>query len=886
MVGKSFNHYRVLERVGAGGMGVVYRARDERLERDVAIKILPPETAADPAARSRLLEEARLASSLNHPNICTIYEVGEAEGQGFIAMEYVQGETLSARIPAEGLPAETVLRYGDQIAAGLEHAHAHGVIHRDLKSSNVRVNAEGRAKILDFGLAERLPQAEAATAEQPDATPGRHTAISGTLSYMAPETLRGEAPDARSDLWALGVILHEMASGTQPFRGGTGFAVSSAILRDPPAALPEKVPQGLRDVVRRCLAKEPAARYQNAGELRAALEAVQSGHTGEQAVAAQAATGGVRRTAIALAVLLLLVAGAYLAWKPPGPRGATHHVAIVPVLPPEADGETASLGTGLAETLNARLAHAASKLGILLVPSSEVRARRVASLQDARDQFGVDLCVEFSVHRAGKLARVTYSLVDTGSFRQIEAGTLTAGGDDPLVLEDQFADRVVGLVGDFVRSEPGSRVAATTAEATTPSGAPASSERSAASPVAAANSDRSQAAPARSQPQDLYRAGMALLSDRYNPDATERAIGFFHQAAETDSRFGLAYAGLGQALWMRYEQTKDRKWVGQAQVACHQAVSVQPHGAAGFECLGVLAAGTGDYEAAVTDYQKALALEPQNTSVQVRLGEVYEKQGKLQDAERALLNAVERDPQNETGFNRLGALYLRQGRFGDSARMFSEVIALSPTGVSGYSNLGSVYFSEGRYADAIPQFELSLAIKPTAVAMSNLGTAYFHLKRYADAARVFEKAVKLDDKNYEAWGNLGDALYWAPRRRAEAPAAYRRAIALGDENLKVNPRDANLLGYLALYHAMLGERDLAREALASALELAPRDSDVLMSAAQVHMQLGDIEGTLSFLGSALAAGASASALRDLPNFDSLREDSRYQQLSRKYTPAK
>jgi len=281
-----------------------------------------------------------------------------------------------------------------------------------------------------------------------------------------------------------------------------------------------------------------------------------------------------------------------------------------------------------------------------------------------------------------------------------------------------------------------------------------------------------------------------------------------------------------------------------------------------------------------------LALEPQNTSVQVRLGEVYERQGKSQDAEYAFRFAIEHEAGNEAAYSRLGELYLRQGRYPDAARMFSEVIALSPTRVHGYSNLGSAYLFEGRYADAIPQYELSLAIKPTGDAMSNLGTAYFHLKRYADAARVFEKAVNLDDKNYEAWGNLGDALYWAPGRRVEAPAAYRRAIALGEENLKVNPRDANLLGYLAIYHAMLGERDAALASLATALQLAPHDSDVLTSAAQVYAQLGDTEKAVATVGQALAAGASYSNIRDLPSLDPLRTNHEYQTLIRKYTQTK
>ncbi len=278
MIGQTLGHYRIEAQLGAGGMGVVYRARDERLGRAVALKVLPAEKQADESARARLLREARAASSLNHPHICTIYEVGEADGQAYIAMELVEGQPLSARVPAEGLPVEGVLRYGAQIADALAHAHERNIVHRDLKTSNVVLTPEGRAKVLDFGLAKEMAvELHGATRSKGPLT--QEGAVAGTLHYIAPEVLRGEPADARSDIWALGVVLYEMASGRLPFEGKTGYELSSAILHQSAAPQPARVPAGLRAIVQRCLAKEPGERYRNAGEIRAALEALQTDST-------------------------------------------------------------------------------------------------------------------------------------------------------------------------------------------------------------------------------------------------------------------------------------------------------------------------------------------------------------------------------------------------------------------------------------------------------------------------------------------------------------------------------------------------------------------------------------------------------------------------------
>ncbi len=274
--GKLLGHYRIQGQLGAGGMGVVYSAYDTVLERKVAIKVVGDRVLADKTARDLLLHEARAASSLNHPNICTIHEVGDSDGEAYIVMEHVEGQPLSSLVGSTGLPSDSVLHYGMQIADALAHAHEHGVIHRDLKSTNAVVTPQGRVKVLDFGLASRLRDKELQEAASSKLPLTESRMIVGTLPYLAPELLRGERAEARTDTWALGVLLYEMSSGTHPFHGRTAFELSSAILRDPPTPLPASVPPGLREVIFRCLEKSPDCRYQRASEVHSALQRLQS----------------------------------------------------------------------------------------------------------------------------------------------------------------------------------------------------------------------------------------------------------------------------------------------------------------------------------------------------------------------------------------------------------------------------------------------------------------------------------------------------------------------------------------------------------------------------------------------------------------------------------
>jgi len=327
MIGKKLAQYQITHKLGAGGMGVVYRARDTKLGRDVALKFLAAGVAGDRSAHRRLLEEARMASALNHPNICTIYEANEHEGQAFAAMEFIEGRPLRAVIPADGLPLELLVRYGAQIADAVSHAHDHGLIHRDIKTANVMVTPEGRVKVLDFGLAQRAAS-DADQATRDELSVARAGPVAGTLHYLAPEVLRGQPADARSDIWAIGVVLFEMASGRLPYDAPSGYELTSAILRDPLPPLPVRIPAGARAVVQRCLSREPGQRYQRAGEVRAALEASSSPDVAIPAVPDAGAGPGKGNTkllfAVTIALAILAIAGmSWQRWGPPVRSGDT-----------------------------------------------------------------------------------------------------------------------------------------------------------------------------------------------------------------------------------------------------------------------------------------------------------------------------------------------------------------------------------------------------------------------------------------------------------------------------------------------------------------------------------------------------------------------------------
>ena len=420
--GETLGPYAILEPLGRGGMGEVYLAQDTRLGRKVAIKIVADRLGADEGAKGRLMQEARLASALNHPHICTVYDVGEEEDELYIAIEYVDGSRLSDLIEGGQLQLDHAIHYGGQIADALAHAHAHSVVHRDLKSANVMVTGEGQAKVLDFGIARRLGGDELEEACTSVMTLADAGWMGGTLAYMAPELLRGVEADERSDIWALGVVLHEVASGARPFGGNTPFELSSGILNDDPPALAAAVSGQLGAIIDKCLTKDAARRYQKAIEVRAALETLQRG------------SGAASRAAPLSGV------GAAVEGEAVDPTGI-RSLAVLPLSNLSGDPEQEYFSDGMTDALITELA----KIRALKV----ISRTSVMRFKDAREalpviaaELGVDALVEGSVFRAGDSVRITAQLVH-GSDTHLWAESYERELGDILSLQKEVARDIV-----------------------------------------------------------------------------------------------------------------------------------------------------------------------------------------------------------------------------------------------------------------------------------------------------------------------------------------------------------------------------------------------------------------------------------------------------------
>jgi serine/threonine-protein kinase len=848
------SHYRLLEPLGSGGMGVVYRAEDTALGRTVALKFLPAQIVHDPKQVQRFREEARTASALNHPNICTIYEVAEEQGEMFIAMEFVEGHPLSESIREGRMSTASVVRYARQIAGALEHAHARGVIHRDLKPLNIVITPEGDAKILDFGLAKRTDPNDV-TRKTLQAATETTIGLAGTMPYLSPEQLQGGDASARSDIWALGIVMYEMATGVKPFSGDNLYRLCTGIINEPVPALPETIPPGLIAVIRRCLEKEAARRYQRAGEVRAALEALEPS-SAVSIVSAPAGRPNWKFIWAPLGVLIVvgLVAGALRlskkSPKPPAPAVAempSERLQVAVLLPDfGSQAVEAAFDSGLVETLESSLTELSERHPLAVIPTSEMRAHHVQTLEAARQEFGVDYGLVLNIQRAGEQVRVNYSLVDARSHEQVRGGTITAGTSDPFALQDQVSARVAAILK--LELEPQER--------------------------------KSLAAHGTSEPAayDFYLQGLGYLQNYDKEENIDNAISVFRHALEKDSRFAGAYAGLGEAYWQKFEHTHEKLLVEDATQACENAVEKDGDLPQAHTCLGMVYQGTGKYELAVAEYQKASKAEPALDAAQTGLAKAYESLNRLSEAEQSYKAVIALRPDYWAGYNRLGTFYLRNGKLEEAAQMYTQVTLLVPDSFVGYANLGSTRIQQGRYPEAIEPLQKSLKIRKTGDATSNLATAYFQSKRYADAASMFEQAMTLDQQNYEIWGNLGDAYYWAPGMRDRAASAYRKALELGEDQRKINPRDAHMLSYLAEYHAMLGEKQKAQSRIGEAEKLAPRDPEVLYYAAIVYLQAGDQKKSLDKLERAVAAGYPAAGVRDTPNFSVLENDPRFRGL--------
>ncbi len=704
MAGRVIGHYKIERSVGAGGMGEVYVARDLELGRTVAVKIAH---GTDDDAHARLKREAQHASQLNHPNICTIHEIGVFDGQPFIAMEFVDGQRLNDRIPPGGLPVGEVVRCGVQIAGALAHAHLSGVVHRDLKSANVMLTSDGRVKVLDFGLARRHSADRLKDLSLSRDSLTGHELAAGTLSCMAPELLRGGTADARSDIWALGVLLYEMATGTRPFAGATGFELSGAILHEPPAPLPNQISPSLKQIILRCLEKDPGRRYQQAEDVCAALES--SGPHERSSRVRRAMTA----TAVALLVIAALAAVPFFVWramKPspvsavsaPGPHAIAvmnfENVAGAEDLAWLSKGVPRMLVTGLAQTSGLyivsaqHLDEAARKMG-----GTTVDVLSSAEFADIARRSGAGAVVSGTIMKAGEEVRVDVQLHDLSSGRVLAAET--ARGTDVFALADHLTARIRTAAG-FSDS---------------------ASIRS----VADVSSSSLEA-------YRLYSEGVdACLNVRW-ADAQK----LLEAAIEKDPRFAEAYLQLAVVASSRGSPVSRREYLRKAAEYADR-LSAQQRRLLDLQ----LARGTGDpakaarlLEAFLADYPTVEeAYGAANSLYNPALGGVFDPEKMLSVAQMG----VKALPTSGPTRNTYGYALINAGRYGDALREFETYARLAPREPNPYDSMGEAYLFLGLPDKAVESYSRALSIDATFDSARNgqaLGLAM--LGRYEEAIAI------------------------------------------------------------------------------------------------------------------------------------------------------
>ncbi len=843
--GDRVGRFEILGELGSGGMGVLYRARDPKLGREVAIKLLTDQLSESSEHRLRFEQEAQAASMLGHPNIVTIYEIGDHDGLPYIAMEVVEGRSLRDLIE-EGFPSiKNLVSVAMQIAHGLAAAHEKGITHRDLKPENVMVTRRGLVKLLDFGLAKITPLPigiDEPTADFEIVTqPGR---VLGTVGYMSPEQARGLRVDFRSDQFALGGIVYEMLAGRRPFRGGTPLDTLSAILNQEPEPLAELVPRTPQPLVwlaERCLAKDPDARYASTLDIARELESIlaRMSETGTLTSTIPLVVAGRRRwlpfaIGAGAVAAFLLAFGLFLRLSgAPGEidvaaRGTPpQRVVVLPFRDLSGTPSGSLVGEGFAETVSVRLGESRA---LALLPTDALDVAGSDLLAAAR-RSGAELILRGSLQFEGERVRATYTLI-AAAGEQIAAGSAEGTGARLLDLQDEVARSVARALGIVTgAAEPGPRTF----------------------------------------DQDRYLEALGHLRRYENPASVDSAIATLEDLGGSAA----VLSALARAYLAKYSLTEERRWVERAIATSQRAVELDPANGRVRETLGQVELQLGDPESAEREFASLLAAQPNSGEAQLGLAKALDQQGKTEPAERAYRRAIRMLPGWWGPHNSLGVFLLYQGRLDEATRSFEEAIRISPDNTRAITNLGTALQQMGKHPQAIAEYERSIAIRPTPFALSNLGTCRFMLGRYGQAAEAYRRAAALQPSNAVVWLNLGDALRWSGEDPAEANAAYRRTVELLEADLEVTPRDADRLLTLALALAHLGEPESARRHARGALDIDSSNSYFIYQAALVELATGDREAALDGIDRALRAGYPVeSVLRD-PELEALKNHPRF-----------
>jgi serine/threonine protein kinase/tetratricopeptide (TPR) repeat protein len=703
MIGRTVSHFRILERIAGGGMGVVYKAEDTRLRRQVALKFLPEDVSNNPQALERFRREAQAASALNHPNICTIYEVDESEGQIFIAMELLEGQTLKQRVVGKALQTDEILDLGIQIADGLDAAHAAGIIHRDIKPGNIFITKRGHAKILDFGLA-KLPASRQQTAgsaaptEEFLTSPG---SALGTVAYMSPEQARGEDLDARTDLFSFGVTLYEMATGQQAFAGGTSHVIVDAILHKAPVSpirLNPELPKELERTINKALEKDRGLRYQSASDMRADLQRMKRDSDSGKSVITSAETAGAkpaRRWLLyaALAVVLTAMAG-ISAWLYFGREEAIDSIAVMPFVNVGGDPDTEYLSDGISESLINRLAQLPN---LRVVPRSTAFSYKgkEPDAQRIGKELNVRSILMGRVIQRGDSLNIQTELVDVLRESQLWGDQYNRKLADIQMVQEKIVTEIVENLRLRLTGETQRMLTKRPTE--------------------------------NSEAYQLYLKGR-LAWNRRTLEGLERGIQFFQEATDEDPGFALAYVGLAdcyislagnQFIAPKEAYPKANAFAQRALKSDDSLAEV--HASLAF----ITAAYDGNHQEAEKGYKRAIALNPNYATAHFWYGQELDVLGRFDEGLLEYNRAVELEPLSLVINTSLGFHYLLTRQYEQSAKQLTKTLEIDPNFAQAHHHLGLCYMHRPTLGNSVSELERAVALEPNSPQyISNLGRAY------------------------------------------------------------------------------------------------------------------------------------------------------------------
>jgi eukaryotic-like serine/threonine-protein kinase len=839
MTGSIISHYRVDTKLGEGGMGVVYKAEDLRLQRTVALKFLSAHSVEE-RHKQRFFEEARNAALLQHPNICPIYEVDEVDGTLFFAMAYLEGKTVWEKLANGRLTIGESLNIAIQVADGLEEAHLRGIVHRDIKSGNIIVSAKGHAYILDFGLALRDGGNRLTV----------HGSRVGTPAYMSPEQAQGLAIDQRTDLWSLGVVLFEMLTGKLPFHRDGEVALVHAIIYDQAPMLKsasvDASPE-LERVLERCLTKDPVQRWQRARDIATELRRIQGTRDADptrsliaEGSALHPSVRSRRSVLIAAAAIPAVAVAAYFGrrWLPFSGLAipAQSNIAVLPFQVIGGDQNLGAITDGLVEVVTAKLSGIDLPGNALIVPASEIRSRRISSPAQARRICGANLVITGSAQLLKQMVTMTVALVDPGKMRQLRGESFSLDVDNPIALRDHALSSVLGLMQVQLSQAEGEHSARGD------------------SSVPAAYAD--------------YLKGAGCLARYDVPGKLDLALANFQSALRQDPNYALAYAGLaGVYKWKAVGG--DKQWAELAIQNAERAVQLQPGLAATHETLGTVYSTFGREDEAIKEFQSALKISPGNGEVYRDLAEVLENLGRYTEAEAMYQESLKKRPGDWYGHLLIALFLERRRRNVEAEAEFERAIQLTPDNPIARRTLAGLYRIEGRYPDAVKQLENALTIEPTASLHSALSVVYFFQHRYPEAEVEVKTAIDLQPGRYVFWGNLGMIYQQIPGKTKDMQEALRRALELGRTYTQTTPKDYSAHADLAEYHARLRE---VKEATAE-LDIIPNavHDRFLVHLALVYELIGQRRNAIQSLIE-LPPGTSLSDVQNDPALQRLWAD--------------